>query len=75
MAGSVPSLRRGGESGPVRMFQDACRSLKTTMIPIVVVFKPVSGSPSMAIGAGVLLNEDGWILTQEQSGKSADEPD
>ena len=45
------------------MFQDACKAAGAQILPIIVVSKLSSGKIATSVGAGLLLNEDGWVLT------------
>lgn len=45
------------------MFQNACKSLLKTIMPIVVVYRLKGGKVKWGIGAGVPINDDGWFVT------------
>ena len=45
------------------MFQDSCRALLGTVMPIVVAWREKRGRLSYGIGAGMILNDSGWFLT------------
>lgn len=45
------------------MFKAACQELAKQVRPIVVVTKHGSRPPQFAVGASVMVNEKGWILT------------
>ena len=47
------------------MFQTACELLlrHQSIVPIEIVVRRLTGKPDYHIGAGILLNRDGWILT------------
>ena len=45
------------------MFQDACKDLLTMIMPIVVAWRTRRGVVKFTVGAGMILNEDGWFVT------------
>ena len=45
------------------MFQGACRDLLKTLMPIVVAWRTARGKVGFGIGAGMMLNEEGWFIT------------
>lgn len=45
------------------MFQTACDTLGKQVRPIVVVTKHGPRPPQLAVGASVMVNNDGWVLT------------
>lgn len=45
------------------MFQNACQSLLSTMLPIITTWRLQGGRIECSIGAGVVLNNEGWILS------------
>lgn len=45
------------------MFQDACQSLLNSMLPIILPWRLEGGRINCSIGAGVVLNDEGWLLT------------
>lgn len=45
------------------MFQDACQSLLSSMLPIILPWRAQGGKIECSIGAGVVLNDEGWLLT------------
>ncbi|MDE2818658.1 MAG: serine protease [Chloroflexota bacterium] len=45
------------------MFQDAIRKAQQYTLPVVVSYRRQDGSTGSSIGAFIVLNEDGWILT------------
>ena len=45
------------------MFQNACKDLLKTLMPIVVAWRTASGKVDFGIGAGMILNEEGWFIT------------
>lgn len=47
----------------VCVFGDACDELRQWMVPIVVATKRTGKAPTAGVGAGLILNEDGWVLT------------
>ncbi len=45
------------------MFQNACKSIKESIIPIVIVSRTSQGKVDLGVSAGVMVNEDGWFVT------------
>jgi hypothetical protein len=45
------------------MFRDAHKIASEFTLPVIISRKTVSGECSSAIGAFVVINEDGWIVT------------
>ena len=45
------------------MFQKACKTMAATMVPIILLYKDDKDKVGYSIGAGLVLNEDGWVLT------------
>ena len=45
------------------VFGNACDVLRGWMVPIAIASKRVGRKPSVGLGAGVVLNRDGWVLT------------
>ena len=45
------------------MFQETCMALTKTMIPIVVAWRTIRGKVNCGIGAGIIINNEGWFIT------------
>ena len=45
------------------LFKDACEELQKWMFPVVVASRQASGRLSTSVSAGILINEDGWLMT------------
>ena len=45
------------------MFQKACKAMAATIAPIILLYKDDKDNVGYSIGAGMILNEDGWVLT------------
>ena len=45
------------------MFQVACRQLQKTVMPIIVSWKDDQDKINSGVGAGIIINEDGWFIT------------
>ena len=45
------------------MFQETCTALQQTIMPIVVAWRVERGKVYCGIGAGMILNEEGWFIT------------
>ena len=45
------------------MFQKACAELLDIVMPIVVIWRMPDGTISHMVGAGMMINGDGWVLT------------
>ena len=45
------------------MFQNACNLLRGALMPIVIVVRRQQGEVSHAIGAGIIINDEGWFVT------------
>ena len=45
------------------MFQNACNALRPAPIPIVIVVRRQQGEVAHAIGAGIIINDEGWFVT------------
>ncbi len=45
------------------MFQETCAALQTTMMPIVVAWTTSRGKVHFGIGAGMIINDQGWFIT------------
>ena len=45
------------------MFQKTCKSLLSTVQPVVVAWRRSRGMVDWGIGAGMFLNRDGWFIT------------
>ena len=45
------------------MFQEAIKNAQQYTLPVVVSYRRQDGSTGSSIGAFIVLNEDGWILT------------
>ena len=45
------------------MFQNTCKSLLSTVQPVVVVWRLKRGKVDWGIGAGMFVNRDGWFVT------------
>ena len=45
------------------MFQTACKDLLTTVMPIVIAWRNAGGALGFTIGAGLIINKDGWFVT------------
>ena len=45
------------------MFQNACKAMAVTMVPIILLYKDDKDKVGYSIGAGLVLNEGGWMLT------------
>ena len=45
------------------MFQKTCVALQQQMIPIVIAWRTSGGKVDIGIGAGMIVNRDGWIIT------------
>lgn len=45
------------------MFEDACERLLHTVLPVISAYRTRRGKVSYSIGAFMILNEDGWIIT------------
>lgn len=45
------------------MFKDACSDLSKWMFPVIVAARSSNGSVDAFNGTGILVNEDGWLLT------------
>ena len=47
------------------MFQDACDKMLDTLLPIVIAWRQNDGKTGCGIGAGLIVNEDGWFITAD----------
>ncbi len=45
------------------MFKNTCKIVAASMVPIVLLYRDDKGRVGFTIGAGMILNEDGWVLT------------
>ena len=45
------------------MFQNACNLLREALMPIVIVVRREQGEVAHAIGAGIIINDEGWFVT------------
>src|SRR5690349_10037149 len=45
------------------MFRYACEIARNFTIPIIVMQRKISGECQSTIGAGVIINKEGWLLT------------
>ncbi len=45
------------------MFQEACKSMMNSIIPIIIASRTNQGVVNCSIGAGVMINKDGWFVT------------
>ena len=45
------------------MFQDACKSLVRTVIPLIVVTRRRNGQVKSSMGAAMFINQEGWFVT------------
>ena len=45
------------------MFQDTCTTLLKTMIPIITAWSTKQGKIGWGVGAGVIINDEGWFIT------------
>ena len=45
------------------MFQDTCKMMLHTLVPIVVAWRTGNGKVHWGIGAGMIVNKEGFVLT------------
>ena len=45
------------------MFQEACKSLLSTVQPVVIAWRLQRGKVDWGVGAGMFVNSDGWFIT------------
>ena len=45
------------------MFQETCKSLLNTVLPIVVAWRTRNGKVNWSIGAGAVVNDEGYLVT------------
>ena len=45
------------------MFQEACAGLKGALIPVVLCLRNSDGEVGCGMGAGILINQEGWFIT------------
>lgn len=45
------------------MFQKACRTMGAAMAPIILMYRDDKGRVGYSLGAGLILSEEGWVLT------------
>ena len=45
------------------MFQETCLALHKTLMPVVVAWRTSRGKMHLGIGAGMVINEQGWFIT------------
>ena len=56
-------FRDDGLAAAKTVFQNTCKALLSTIVPIVIAWRTQRGKVEWGIGAGMFVNEEGWLVT------------